>query len=242
MKSNKLWKLATLFLLVINIANIEAVLGDSKNKPIYKQSKICGSSGCENSFRTLLTLAKNGSPRAKMLVGLMYMNGMGTEPDSLKAHRYLVAAARAGYEFAQYVIGVHYIEGKVIERDVATGNYWLKKSAMGGYKPAIQLILKNTVGNDSEPHETLAVTEYESEDKVDGHIVVTGEYLTLDSYANYLENNTPYNRKSSTGSRIRGLHYCASPSSACKKIGTKTDFEFDQLFRMIWTAGSTKHQ
>jgi len=246
MKNKILLSLAILFALMVTsgpaASNTIATPSKLENKPLDRQPKFCGPSGCERSFKAILKLAKNGSPRAKMIVGLMYLNGIGTEQDNQKTHRHLMAAARAGQEIAQFAVGVLYIGGKVFERDVEEGNYWLKKAALRGYKPAIKLILKNDPTGDEKSLRRLKETDLARMGKSDGHIVVTNEYLTLDDFANYLKRNTPYGRRFSSGSRIRGLHYCAELSSACKKYGTETDADFDKLFRMIWTPGTPWNQ
>jgi len=198
------------------VTNALATSNPIKNKQLASNEKFCGQAGCERSFKKMLELAKNGSPRAKMVTGLLYLKGIGTDKNEQKAGRYLLASARAGLKVSQYVVGLLYLHGSGFEYDLDKGKLWLNKAAEAGYYPAIKLIRKNNNAGDEESARKLIENIPAFQD--DGHIVITREYLTLDDWADYIKKNTLFSRRKSTGSRIRGVHCGVN----CKTVSMKT--------------------
>jgi len=174
-------KLRLITLIAIMLTSISINSSPEMKRKFIPEDKICGPKGCEKSFKDILKLAKNGSPRAKMITGLLYLNGIGTEKNEERAGKYLLAAARAGIDIAQYAMGIIYLNENIFEYDQEEGNYWLNKSANAGYEPAIKTIKQNNKLAYRE--KTKSREEYVSTNQDDGHIIVTREYLTIDDWA-----------------------------------------------------------
>ena len=90
-----------------------------------------------NMFRPL---AKQGHPRAKFYLGVMYSEGRGVLKDERKAAEWTFAAAKQGYSHAQYNLGIIYRTGRGVTKDSKKSYYWYNKAAKQGHVPATHYV------------------------------------------------------------------------------------------------------
>ena len=93
-------------------------------------------------LNSLLKKAKNGSPKAQMLLGFMYYTGKGVKKNLSEGLTWFNKAAENGDVEAQFILAGIYFEGNIVDKNFQKGIDWIKKSAEGGYAPA-QLALGN---------------------------------------------------------------------------------------------------
>jgi hypothetical protein len=91
-----------------------------------------------SSYARLLPIveryASNGSERAVVFLGDMYLNGLGVPPDEKKAAKLFSGPAGAGNAIAQNALGYIYSGGE--QRDDALAAEWFRKSAEQGFPEA----------------------------------------------------------------------------------------------------------
>jgi TPR repeat protein len=73
-----------------------------------------------------------GDLRCSFVLGLLTLEGMGTERDATLASDLLREAARAGLPAAQATLGLLYASGEGVEEDVEMAAQWYRKAAKGG--------------------------------------------------------------------------------------------------------------
>jgi len=84
----------------------------------------------KGSLKWTLAAAKNGSPEAMLLAGLMFSNGAGTgAPDLRQAAEWFQQAASAGSPRAMSALGECYLYSKGVTRDPRRAVDWLNKAA-----------------------------------------------------------------------------------------------------------------
>jgi len=76
--------------------------------------------------------ASDGDLRCIYALGMLTLEGKGTERDATRASDLLRKAASAGLPEAQTVLGLLYASGEGVEKDVAMAAEWYRKAAKGG--------------------------------------------------------------------------------------------------------------
>jgi TPR repeat protein len=74
----------------------------------------------------------DGDLRCNFALGMLTLEGKGTERDATLASNLLRKAARAGLPAAQATLGLLYASGEGVEKDVAMAAEWYRKAAKGG--------------------------------------------------------------------------------------------------------------
>lgn len=92
------------------------------------------------AFKELAPLAKQGDPRAEVLLGKMYLMGYGAPKDPDQANKLFRAAAGQGNADAQFFLGAPSV---LHHQNISDGMKWLKLSAEQGNQDA-QLLLGHT--------------------------------------------------------------------------------------------------
>jgi len=92
----------------------------------------------ERAIALLDSAGRAGSADAQYLLGLMYLNGVGTPRDPARARALLQSAARAGQGASAYVLAAELAHDPDAQADLA--RQWLQKSAQLGYPRAIEAV------------------------------------------------------------------------------------------------------
>jgi TPR repeat protein len=74
----------------------------------------------------------DGDLRCNYALGMLTLEGKGTERDATLASSLLRKAARAGLPAAQATLGLLYASGEGVEKDVGMAAEWYRKAARGG--------------------------------------------------------------------------------------------------------------
>lgn len=85
-------------------------------------------------------LAEQGNDRARVWLGMMYLNGQGVPQDDRKAFELFRSAAENGEPSAQNNLGRMYHLGRGVTKDYAEALRWYRKSVDQGYGLAAQNI------------------------------------------------------------------------------------------------------
>ncbi|MBT8449303.1 MAG: hypothetical protein KJO69_06415 [Gammaproteobacteria bacterium] len=179
---------------------------------------------CEQQYKKLRRYARNGSPRAATLVGLIYKTGeFDREPDPDEAWRWMKRAKLQQFAPAMYYISEWYREGYRTEVDVERADGYLQRSADKGYIPAIfQLGMRKM---ENEQHEEgmalinvalkakyplaiqfndMLITKFDEQEllSTDGTLVLSGNSSTVAETAvvSQAETETPENTTGSSAS------------------------------------------
>lgn len=120
--------------LVILLTTTQALASDKEELEKARTSMKCGH--CEESFKTLHSLARRGHPAAQCLVGICYQTGRGVKKDSRQAAQWYEKSARQGFGDAQTRLGKMYQYGNEIEKDTSKAEHWLSKAAHKGVAEA----------------------------------------------------------------------------------------------------------
>jgi len=94
----------------------------------------------EKALGLLLPRAKEGNPVAQNAVGVLYLNGWGTNKDYAEALAWFRKASEQGNSRAQFTIGSMYENGNGVKRDFAEAATWYRKAAEQGFPPAQSLL------------------------------------------------------------------------------------------------------
>ena len=106
--------------------------------------------------------AGQGSAPSQRLLGLCYLQGVGTAVDEAKARAWLRSAAEQGLPEAQYELGVMVHEGKGAPADVDQAYRWVRKAADAGLPVAMLGVgLAHLKGWGVEPDEAEAFRWYQ---------------------------------------------------------------------------------
>jgi TPR repeat protein len=105
-----------------------------------KKSGIAASGSSD--FLRNMRLAEQGETDAQFNVGLMYLNGTGTNKDSLKAIQWLERAAKKGNTDAMYHLGRYYADPERLKthRDRQRGITLIRRAAEQGHVEAQYLL------------------------------------------------------------------------------------------------------
>lgn len=88
------------------------------------------------AFRELKSLADGGDIESSAIVGGLYLDGLGTDKNELRAAELLSRAAEANNAMACYLFGRMLLAGNGVKKDEAKALEFLKRSAERGYGPA----------------------------------------------------------------------------------------------------------
>jgi TPR repeat protein len=86
----------------------------------------------QNDFETFFEAAKSGDVDAQMILGEMYLDGIGVEADHQKAFFWLSKAARSGDAQAQYLLGFMYDNGIQVATNIKRAVKWYTEAALQG--------------------------------------------------------------------------------------------------------------
>jgi ankyrin repeat protein len=92
----------------------------------------------DKAMELLGSLSRAGNPDAQYLLALMYLNGVGTGPDPLRARALLQSAAEHGQGAAAYVLAAEL--GRDAEASPDAAHSWLERSAQLGYVRAVDAL------------------------------------------------------------------------------------------------------
>ncbi len=84
------------------------------------------------ALRTLTPLAENGSARAQMNLGLIYLKGDGVKKDPKVAFSWYLKAAEQGIMEGQFRVGQMYQDGEGVEQNPVEALKWFLSSAKQG--------------------------------------------------------------------------------------------------------------
>ena len=86
----------------------------------------------QKSSEVFFTAAKAGDLDAQMLLGEMYLDGIGVKVDHQKAFFWLSKAAKRGDVEAEYLLGFMYENGLNVATDIKRATKWYTKAALQG--------------------------------------------------------------------------------------------------------------
>ena len=96
---------------------------------------------CDSVFECS-QLAERGDKRAKVTLGIMYLEGrFGAEKNHKLGLKWIEEMAESSYPLAQAIMGLLYLKGDAVKKDEKKAYDWLLKSAMKGFAMA-----QNAVG------------------------------------------------------------------------------------------------
>lgn len=116
------------------------------------------------AFELWKPLAEAGDAKAQYNIGLLYMNGLGVEPNGVYARELFRAAARQGLVDAQYNLGLIFYEGISTFRRPNEAYQWWSMSAAQGHAPSqynlgVLYLQGSGTGQSSDPAKTLKFWE-----------------------------------------------------------------------------------
>jgi TPR repeat protein len=85
-----------------------------------------------NDYKKFFLAAKSGDIDAQMILGEMYLDGIGVDIDHKKAFFWLSKAARHGDTQAQYYLGFMYENGLNVAQNIKRAAKWYKEAAQQG--------------------------------------------------------------------------------------------------------------
>ncbi len=100
-------------------------LNDDEKSFEYYQKSLQG-------FLQIEPKAKKIKPYLQYHIGMMYLNGLGTQIDNHKAAEYLEKSAESGNQYAKRLLALEYISGKNFEQDIEKGISLLTECADSG--------------------------------------------------------------------------------------------------------------
>ncbi len=86
----------------------------------------------QKAYDAFFLSAKSGDIDSQMILGEMYLDGIGVEADHQKAFFWLSKSAAAGDMEAQYLLGFMYENGLNVETDIKRAVKWYTESAIQG--------------------------------------------------------------------------------------------------------------
>jgi uncharacterized protein len=90
----------------------------------------------EMIFKLVFDCAENGNTEAEALLGLLYLNAVGTNQDNNLAFEYINRAAQKSFPNAQYNLGRMYKYGVGCDLDFETAIKWFEKATENGSQRA----------------------------------------------------------------------------------------------------------
>ena len=92
----------------------------------------------EKAIELLGALGRSGNADAQYLLALMYLNGVGTGPDPVRARALLQSSAEHGQAAAAYVLAAEL--GRDAQASPGAARSWLERSAQLGYVRAVDAL------------------------------------------------------------------------------------------------------
>lgn len=111
-----------------------ASTGQAEGLNLYKQGQY------EQAMKELKGPALQGDMLSQRLVGIMYLQGQGTEKDAVQAAYWFQEAAKQGDAAAQAYLGEMYLAGNGLPQDDISAVYNAQQSAGQGYGPGQVLL------------------------------------------------------------------------------------------------------
>ncbi len=102
------------------------------------------------AYEEFFELAKSGDLDSQMILGEMYLDGLGVSVNHEKAFYWLAKAENGGDAEAEYLLGFMYENGLHVAQDMSRAETWYKKAALQGDAMAqfnLALIYKEGKGN-----------------------------------------------------------------------------------------------
>jgi len=84
------------------------------------------------AYNEFFELAKSGDVDSQMILGEMYLDGLGVNVNHEKAFFWLSKAASSGDAEAEYLLGFMYENGLYVGESMSRAASWYKKSALQG--------------------------------------------------------------------------------------------------------------
>lgn len=129
-------------LLLVSFSLLISPVADANN------TSFCASD-CSYEIRMFRKYTKQGSSLAELSLGIMYLQGKGTERNIESGVRHITRAAQDGEPAAIYQLGYMYLFGMFVEQDVEKAKLILKRAKNKGVLSArkyLELIDKNEKG------------------------------------------------------------------------------------------------
>ena len=92
----------------------------------------------DKAIELLGALSRSGNADAQYLLALMYLNGVGTGPDPVRARALLQSSAEHGQAAAAYVLAAEL--GRDAQASPGAARSWLERSAQLGYVRAVEAL------------------------------------------------------------------------------------------------------
>ncbi len=87
----------------------------------------------EGAYGEMKPDAARGDARAQYVIGVLYLNGLGVEPDDEQAHYWLRLAGEGGHTEAQVELARLYRDGLGVAQDLAQMVTWYERAAARGH-------------------------------------------------------------------------------------------------------------
>ena len=88
------------------------------------------------AIKMLQPLAEQGNTQAQVRLGNMYMNGLGTKPNTVEGLKWLRMAVEKGNAEAETILGNLYMNGFGVDMNKETGFEWYRMAAEKGFATA----------------------------------------------------------------------------------------------------------
>lgn len=86
----------------------------------------------KKAFQYYMIAATNKVTEASYMVGLCYLEGVGTYQDSIQAVSWFTEAAKYAHPLSQYYLGLAYMKGEGVDKDIPRAAQWLVHAAKSG--------------------------------------------------------------------------------------------------------------
>ncbi|MBT9540014.1 tetratricopeptide repeat protein [Thiobacillus sp.] len=127
-------------LLVILATSCSSAFACGSNDAICELMHQVESGSTPLALERVEALAKTGSLKAQLMLGLLYAAGKGVPQDDAKALPWLLQAAHSGNPTAQSLVGGFYAAGRAGPIDLVEAKKWYELAAIAG-DPGAQLML-----------------------------------------------------------------------------------------------------
>lgn len=132
----------------------------------------------KEAYDRCLLLAQEGSPKAQLLVGWMYLAGRGVQQNVEAAEAWIRKAVKADFPQAEFYLGAIFR----FRGDYRTALEWFTRSACNGYIPAIYHLGRIYRFGEGVPEDRSKAFEYIEEAAAKGHLFarrdVAGEMMS----------------------------------------------------------------
>ena len=94
----------------------------------------------KTAYQLVKYSAERGNAQAQHILGVMYLKGLGVEPDEYTAFDWCKQAAENGLLEAQFQLGLMYLQGEGVTEDEEQAQQWLWTAADRGYPQASEVL------------------------------------------------------------------------------------------------------